>query len=110
MLSHSFRAAILFAFSLIIVASAIEVLSPLITLPFAKHISLSGIVNIVEHDQARVAALFNIGYATSAHKYRQRAMGSAPIVNDYVVYLASVAVGSPATTCKRVGGSFVGTG
>ena len=83
-------------------ATQVEVHTPRVTLPFAKRINTSGgTIKLIEHDQARAAALKGRGAAIQSGKLDRRA-GSIPVTNEGVSYVAAVGVGSPATTCVLV--------
>jgi hypothetical protein len=80
--------------ALSIAASPVEVRNSPVTLPIARKLNLQGgTVNLLQHDQARAAALKD----TSS---LGRRAGSIPVINTAVSYVAQVGVGSPATTCK----------
>ncbi len=68
-----------------------------VTLPISRRLNLTSIHNLVQHDQAR-AKNFKLG--TSARSANRRAVISEPVQNQAVTYVASVGVGSPATTCR----------
>lgn len=78
--------------ALSIVASSVEVRNSLVTLPIARMLNLQGgTINLLQHDQARAAALKgNIDSKSS----------STSVTNKAMIYIAKVGVGSPATTCK----------
>ena len=85
--------------ALSIAATPVEIRSPHITLPFAKRINTSGgAINLVQHDQARAAALKERGAAIQSGKLDRRADSTA-VTNEAVSYIAAVGVGNPATTC-----------
>lgn len=82
-----------------IAATPVEVRSPSVTLPFAKRINASGgAINLVQHDQARAAALKDRAAAIQSGQLDRRA-SSIAVTNEAVSYIAEVGVGSPATTC-----------
>lgn len=88
-----------FLLALSIVATPVEVRTSHVTLPFAKRINASGgAIKLVEHDQGRAAALKDRGAAIQRGKLDRRA-GSIAVTNVAVSYVATVGVGSPATTC-----------
>ena len=95
--SASLLTTLLFALS--IAATPLEVRTPQVTLLLAKHINNSGgIIKLLEHDQARAAALKYRGAAIQNGKLNRRA-DSTPDTNVGVLYIAAVAIGNPATTC-----------
>jgi hypothetical protein len=80
--------------ALSIAASPVEIRNSPITLPVARRLNTSGgTINLLQHDQARAAALKNVGESTLS-----RRTGSITVTNDAVSYIAAVGVGSPATT------------
>lgn len=82
-----------------IAATPVEVRTPRVTLPFAKRINTSGgAIKLVEHDQARAAALKDRGAALQSGNLNRRT-ASIAVTNEAVSYVAAVAVGNPATTC-----------
>jgi hypothetical protein len=77
------------------ITGSLVVRNPLVTLPVARRLNLSGgTINLLQHDQARAAALKD--RSTS----RDGWSGSTSVINNAVNYIAQVGVGSPATTCK----------
>ena len=81
-----------------IAATPVEVRTSHVTLSLAKQITTSGgVMKLLEHDQARAAALMNRGDALQG-KLNQR-NGNTPDTNIGVSYIAAVAIGNPATTC-----------
>jgi hypothetical protein len=82
--------------ALSIAASPVEARDSPVTLSVARRLNLDGgTVNLLEHDQARAAALKD----NPASNLGRRA-GSIPAINEAVSYIAQVGIGSPATTCK----------
>lgn len=80
---------------LLIAGSAIEVGNSPITLSIARRLDFSdGPINLLQHDKARVAALKNS--SSKGH------VGSAPLTNFAVGYVAAVHVGSPAKTYSLI--------
>ncbi|KAG2350726.1 acid protease [Suillus weaverae] len=80
--------------ALSIAGSPFEVGNSPITLPIARRLNTSGgTINLLQHDQARAAALKD--HSISTH---DRRAGSIPVTNNAVTYIAAVGVGSPATT------------
>ncbi|KAL5535669.1 hypothetical protein ACEPAF_3763 [Sanghuangporus sanghuang] len=83
----------------IVSANPIVVRDNLVHLPFAKQVNVTGIGHILKNDQSRAAALRAIGEARASGKQLQKdAVISVPAQNQAVTYVASVGVGSPATT------------
>ncbi|KIN93244.1 hypothetical protein M404DRAFT_1009105 [Pisolithus tinctorius Marx 270] len=88
--------------ALSIVASAVEVRSPSITLPFARSLNTrGGTLNLLKHDQARATALRDRDNASTAGKLDRRQI-NIPASNEAVHYIAAVGVGSPATTYNLI--------
>ncbi|KIJ22022.1 hypothetical protein PAXINDRAFT_105760 [Paxillus involutus ATCC 200175] len=84
--------------ALSIAATPVEVRSSHVTLPFAKRVNTAGgAINLVEHDQARVAALKDRAAAIQSGQLDRRT-ASIAVTNEAVSYVAAVGVGSPATT------------
>ncbi|CAK5284890.1 unnamed protein product [Mycena citricolor] len=77
-------------------ASPVAVENSFISLPISRQFNLTGSVNIVKSDLARVA---HFKARTSKGK---RAVISEPVSNQVVSYIASVGVGSPATTYSLI--------
>ncbi|KAI6015052.1 aspartic peptidase domain-containing protein [Pisolithus orientalis] len=78
--------------ALFIVAGAVEVRSPSITLPFARSLNTrGGTLNLLEHDQARATALRGRGNASTAGKLDRR-QDSIPATNEVTSYIAAVGV------------------
>ena len=73
-----------------------------ITFPVAKRVNLTGIHNLVQHDQTRAKLLKAQGAAkaSGSNLHNDAAVTSSPAVNEGVSYVASVSIGSPATACK----------
>lgn len=93
-LSQSFVA--LVALALTVSATPVVRDTPTITLPIAKRFNTTGTFNLLAQDQARAKWLKSRG---KGEQLAERA-GSVPVTNELVSYIASVGVGSPATTCK----------
>ncbi|KZS88601.1 acid protease, partial [Sistotremastrum niveocremeum HHB9708] len=74
----------------------VEVREPIIPLPIARRIAANGIRNLVEHDKARAKHLISKGKKNLG----KRVVGPTNVleVDDVVSYVASVGVGTPATT------------
>jgi hypothetical protein len=70
-----------------VAASPVEVRSPPVTLPFAKRVSSTGLLNLLENDLARARALKAHGQAKASGK---RAAVPVPVTNEVVSYIASV--------------------
>ncbi|CAK5284637.1 unnamed protein product [Mycena citricolor] len=85
-----------FLLSLPAAASPVAVENSFISLPISRQFNLTGSVNIVKSDLARVA---HFKARTSKGK---RAVISEPVSNQVVSYIASVGVGSPATTYSLI--------
>lgn len=68
-----------------------------ISLPLSRRLNLTSIVNLLKHDQARAKAL---KAARTGGVFQSAAVVSESIENQAVAYVASVGVGSPATSCN----------
>jgi len=68
-----------------------------ISLPVAKRIATTGTIKLLEADQARARAL-RARVEAKNNGLGERAVTSIPVTNELVSYIASVGVGSPATT------------
>ena len=105
--SASLLTTLLFALS--ITATPLEVRTPYVSLPLAKHINNNGgTIKLLERDQARAAALKGRGVAIQNGKMNRRT-DSTPDTNVGVSYIAAVAIGNPATTCMLSSIDFHGT-
>jgi len=69
-----------------------------VTLPISRRVNLSSVNNLVRHDQTRAKALKAKGAAKAAGTFSEAAIVNEPIDDQAVTYVASVGVGSPATT------------
>jgi cathepsin E len=86
--------------ALAVAAEPIPVKRSLVTLPVSRRINVnSSVRNILQHDQLRAQALKSQGEAKAAGVIRQI---STQVENQAVSYIASIGVGSPATTCKQL--------
>lgn len=86
---------LLLAFS--VAANPVVVDRSTVTLPLSRRLNLTSIHNLVLHDQARAK---NLKLGRSGKSATRRAVISEPVQNQAVTYVASIGVGSPATTCK----------
>ncbi|KAJ7459167.1 aspartic peptidase A1 [Mycena galericulata] len=93
MLALSLLPAILLA--LRVAAGPVE--SSFISLPISRHFNFTGSATIVQQDFARVQAIKSRKSGVSS-----RAAISEPVDNQAVSYIASVGVGSPATTYQLI--------
>ena len=87
----------LLALALSVSATPVTVNQHLVTVPFAKRVNTTGSVNVVANDLARIKALKARAAPTV---FEQDAVINQPVTNELVSYIASVGVGSPATSCK----------
>ncbi|KAK7695039.1 hypothetical protein QCA50_002227 [Cerrena zonata] len=69
-----------------------------VTLSIAKRFNFTGSATLIEHDQARAAALRKLAETKLSGNLDERAVISVPVTNGLVDYTANVGVGSPATT------------
>jgi len=80
-----------------ITASLVEARNSPVTLPIARRLNTSnGTMNILQHDEARVAAL----KGRSASPLDRRDSGSTPLLNVASGYIAMIGIGSPSNYCK----------
>ena len=86
--------------ALAVSANPIVVRDNLIRVPFGKQANVTSAAHILKGDQARAAALRAHGEAKASGKLQKDAVISIGVQNQAVTYVASVGVGSPATTCK----------
>jgi len=71
-----------------------------VTLPISRRLNLTSVHNLLRHDQTRAKALKAKGAAKSAGlSFNNDAVINEQVDNQAVTYVASVGVGSPATTC-----------
>lgn len=82
--------------ALVVVANPVPAQEHRVTLPLSKHINTTAIRDVLKHDQARARHL----KGRTAQKFHPLSLGSEPVTNTAVTYIASVGVGSPPTTCK----------
>ena len=82
------------------VANPIVVRNAPVTLPFARHLNITGAHDLVKKDQARAKHILSIGNAKQSGTLSPDAVVSVGITNVGVVYEISVGIGSPPTTCE----------
>ncbi|KAF8877827.1 aspartic peptidase A1 [Gymnopilus junonius] len=89
---------LLLAFSTSVFANPVLVTRSPITLPLSRIVNFTSAHNLVQHDRARARMLKAKGESQGTAR---RAIFNThePITNQAVAYVASVGVGSPATTC-----------
>lgn len=80
--------------ALTVSANPVLVNQPPVTLGLTRKLNLTSAHNLLRHDQARAKQLQSIGQVSAD------AVVNESVDNQAVTYFASVAVGSPATTCK----------
>ncbi|KAL4079730.1 aspartic peptidase domain-containing protein [Scleroderma citrinum] len=81
-----------------IAASPLQVRNTFITLPFLKRFNVeAGIIKLLEHDQARAAALLDHGNDIVRRNFTRRTR-SITVINETVSYVATVGVGIPSST------------
>jgi hypothetical protein len=80
-----------------VAANPIVVRKAPISLPFARHLNITGAQDVVLKDQARAKNLISGSKASAASP---DAAGGVSATNVGVVYEASVGVGSPPTQCE----------
>ena len=96
MFSASLLITLLLALS--IVASLVEVRNSPVTLPIVGRLNISnGTMNILQHDQARVAA--RKGRSASLLDRRDAGIATT-MLNVGIAYVAMIGIGSPSNNCK----------
>ncbi|KAI6018325.1 aspartic peptidase domain-containing protein [Pisolithus marmoratus] len=84
--------------ALSIVASPVEIHGPSITLPFVRSLNAQGgIINLLHHDQVRATVLRERGKTMDAGQLNRR-QDSVLVTNVAAAYIATVGIGSPATS------------
>src|SRR6267154_489821 len=77
-------------------ASPVDVRNSTITIPISRRLNtFNGTMNILEHDEARVAALKGLPASSL-----DRRDGTMAILNIAVKFVATVGIGSPPSDCK----------
>src|SRR6267154_4281644 len=77
-------------------ASPVDVRNSTITIPISRRLNtFNGTMNILEHDEARVAALKGLPASSLG-----RRDGTMAILNNDINFVATVGIGSPANNCK----------
>lgn len=85
--------------ALAVAGNPVVVRDNLVRLPFAKQVNVTNFGDILKQDQARASALRELGKSRASGKVLQKdAVINEPVTNQAVTYVASVGVGSPATT------------
>ena len=80
-----------------IAASPVEARNSPVTFPISRRLYTSnGTMNILQHDQARVAAL----KGRSASPLDRRDSGLTHVLNGASAYIAMIGIGSPPSYCK----------
>lgn len=70
-----------------------------ISLPLSRRLNLTSIDNLLKHDQARAKSLKTAG---TGGVFQSAAVVNEPITNQAVTYVASIGVGSPATSYSLI--------
>src|SRR6267154_4731133 len=82
--------------SISITASPVDVRNSTITITISRRLNtFNGTMNILEHDEARVAALKGLPASSL-----DRRDGTMVILNAAIIYVATVGIGSPPSDCK----------
>ncbi|KZT33268.1 family A1 protease [Sistotremastrum suecicum HHB10207 ss-3] len=79
--------------SVTLASPVVEIREPLVTLPIARRLNATSGRTILEHDQARARNFLSRG-----KKSAEKRTASITVTNQVDTYVASVGVGSPATT------------
>lgn len=75
--------------ALAVAASPLAIREPLVTLPFAKRVNITGTANLLQRDQARAQGLKRLGQARSGGVVSD-AVISVPATNELVDYVVNV--------------------
>ncbi|KAF8078962.1 aspartic peptidase A1 [Lyophyllum atratum] len=84
--------------ALAVSANPIVIRDSPVTLPLARRLNTTSIHNLVRHDVTRAKALRARAEAKASGKFHVDAVINEQVDNQAVTYIASVGVGSPATT------------
>ncbi|GLB35829.1 putative peptidase A1 [Lyophyllum shimeji] len=84
--------------ALAVAANPIVIRDSPVTLPLARRLNTTSIHNLLRHDQSRAKALRARAEAKASGNFHTDAIINEPVDNQAVTYIASVGVGSPATT------------
>src|SRR5258708_5886787 len=85
-----------FLLALSVAASPVDVRNSTITIPISRRLNtFNGTMNILQHDEARVAALKGLPASSLV-----RRDGTIAILNAAVNFVATVGIGSPPSDCK----------
>ncbi|THH26964.1 hypothetical protein EUX98_g7216 [Antrodiella citrinella] len=82
--------------ALAVAANPLLAREPLVTLPFAKRVNVTGTSTLIQHDQARARGLKRLGQARAGGVVSDAV--DVPATNELVDYVVNVGVGTPATT------------
>ncbi|TCD61549.1 hypothetical protein EIP91_008260 [Steccherinum ochraceum] len=83
--------------ALAVAANPLAIREPLVTLPLAKRVNVTGTATLLQRDQARAQSLKRLGEASAGGVVSNAAIG-VPATNQLVDYVVNVGVGTPATT------------
>lgn len=92
MFTKSFFTTLLLAIAVSAIPTIIE-RSP-VTLALSRRLNLTKSDNLLRHDQARAQQLRSMSLSSKDT--------DVPVINQAVIYTASVAVGNPPTNCKLI--------
>lgn len=91
----------LLSLSTVVTSNIVRVNRSPITFPIARRVNLTGIYNLVQHDQTRAKLLRTQGVAKASGGLRvDAAVINSPATNLAVDYVASIGIGIPPTFCK----------
>ncbi|KAF7794844.1 hypothetical protein EIP86_005986 [Pleurotus ostreatoroseus] len=101
--ASSFLSILTFALAVSATPPLVRQDSPLISLPVAKRINITGTTNLVQHDRARVEALrakaeARVSGVKKGPVSDAKSVGSVPSTNQGVDYVVNVQIGNPPTT------------
>jgi hypothetical protein len=94
-------AILLVAFAAVAPASPVVIRENLVSVRFSKTVNVTSTQHIIKSDRARVQRLLNCTVAEKFGKVSQAdEIIGVPVINQAVMYTATVGVGSPATNCE----------
>ncbi|KLO09319.1 acid protease [Schizopora paradoxa] len=90
------------ALCLVVSANAIVARDNMIRVPFSKRVNMTRPGLVLKQDQARARAIRSREPQKSAKRLLKKAIGSVPVQNQAVQYVANVGIGTPATTYSLI--------
>ena len=86
--------------ALSVVANPLLVKRSPVTLPISRRVNITSVNSLLKHDQVRAQTLLAGALTTVENLLHEADAVSEQLENQAVSYVASVGIGSPATTCK----------